>query len=88
MKSLKAALFVVLAYVGIVFLFESSLGYLQPQGARTPYCCRCKTPLGRSVIVYSRHYELNGALYVAVNHWPRQWYKITGIPQCDCGVSR
>jgi|TARA_B110000263_G_scaffold189580_1_gene167275 hypothetical protein len=74
MKPLKAALFVVLAYVGIVFLFESSLGYLQPQSEDTLLLSMQDTT-GQVRDRVLSPYELNGALYVAVNHWPRQWYK-------------
>lgn len=74
MKHFKIAFFVALTYVGIVFLFESSLGYFQPQGEDTLLLSIQDTTGQVHKRVLSR-FEINGEVYVAVNHWPRQWYK-------------
>lgn len=74
MKPLKIAMFLALTYVGIVFLFESSLGYFQPQSEDTLLLSIQDTTGQDHKRVLSR-FELNGELYVAVNHWPRHWHK-------------
>ncbi|MGV0033439.1 MAG: hypothetical protein ACNYPE_00235 [Candidatus Azotimanducaceae bacterium WSBS_2022_MAG_OTU7] len=73
MKPLKVLFAFALVYVGIVVLFESSLGYIQPVG-KTRYFCRLKN-IGEIHVRVLSPFELNNQLYVAVNHWPRQWYK-------------
>ncbi|MCG8590055.1 MAG: hypothetical protein MJE66_12260 [Proteobacteria bacterium] len=72
-KAMKIAGGVVLAYVGIVVVFESLIGYLQPAGESTLVITTFEadgTPHDR---VLSR-LESDGQLYVAANHWPRAWY--------------
>jgi hypothetical protein len=74
MRVLKIAAIVVLAYVGIVALFESLLGYFQPAGGTTLVITTFDgdgTPHDR---VLSRLVS-DGRLYVAANHWPRAWYR-------------
>jgi hypothetical protein len=76
MKALKIAAIVVLAYVGIVVAFESLIGFLQPASGSTLVITTFDadgTPHDR---VVSR-LESEGQLYVAVNHWPRAWYRRT-----------
>ena len=74
MKPFKIVFILALTYVGIVFLFESSLGYFQPQGEDT-LLLSIQDPTGQDHKRVLSRFELNGELYVAVNHWPRQWYK-------------
>ena len=74
MKPFKIVFFLALTYVGVVFLFESLLGYFQPQGEDTLLLSIQDTSGQEHKRVLSR-FELNGELYVAVNHWPRQWHK-------------
>ncbi|MBT5686571.1 MAG: hypothetical protein HOJ11_16310 [Gammaproteobacteria bacterium] len=74
MKAFKTASFALLAYVGIVILFESSLGYFQPRNENTLLLSMHDTS-GQTHDRVLSPFELNDELYVAVNHWPRQWYK-------------
>ena len=73
MKALKIAAIVVLVYVGIVFAFESLIGYFQPAGDTTLVI----TTFDADGISHDRvvsRLESDGKLYVAANHWPRAWY--------------
>ena len=73
-KSLKIVVVVLLAYALLVVLFESSLGYFQPENASTLQI----TTLGADDEAHQRvvaRLESSGELYVAANHWPRAWYR-------------
>ena len=74
MRALKIAAIVLLVYVGIVALFESSIGYLQPQQEGSTLTITTFDPDGAHDRVVSR-LEVDGKLYVAANHWPRAWYE-------------
>ncbi len=74
MKALKIVVVVALVYVGIVVAFESLIGYFQPTAGSTLVITTFAgdgTPHDR---VVSR-LESDGQLYLAANHWPRDWYK-------------
>ena len=73
MKAIKIIIILGLVYVGIVALFESLIGYLQPQGDETLALISRDAEGNEYTRVLSR-IELDGRLYVAVNHWPRAWY--------------
>ena len=73
MKLLKILLVTALIYVGIVVLFESLLGYTQPQNDGTLVITTTNDEGEANERVLSR-LELNDTTYVAVNHWPRAWY--------------
>ena len=73
MKALKILGILLLVYVLIVVLFESLLGYFQPQAPGTLVI----TTTGDAGSTHDRvvsGLESDGKLYVAVNHWPRAWY--------------
>lgn len=73
-KWLKTILIIVLVYVGIVVLFESSLGFLQPQAGNTVVITTFDadgTPHPRVVSLLNSE----GRQYVAANHWPRAWFR-------------
>lgn len=74
MKTLKIAAIVVLAYVGIVVVFESLIGTLQPTAGSTLVITTFDTSGVAHDRVVSR-LEADGKLYVAANHWPRAWYR-------------
>ncbi len=74
MKALKIVAIVVLVYVGIVVVFESLLGYFQPESERTLVITTFDGDETAHDRVVSR-IESDGQLYVAANHWPRAWYK-------------
>lgn len=70
---LKILLILLVVYIGIVVLFESSLGYFQPEAGNTVIITTfddSNSPHRRVVSLL----ESEGQLYVAVNHWPRAWY--------------
>ena len=68
---------VLIAYLGVVVLFESALGYFQPQGDDT-LILPVKGDEGPSLRVLSR-IEVDDQLYVAVNHWPRGWFNFNKV---------
>jgi len=73
-KPLKIAIAVLVSYVLLVVLFESSLGYFQPENASTLQI----TTAGSDGAVNQRilaRLDRGGQLYVAANHWPRAWYR-------------
>jgi hypothetical protein len=74
MRAPKIVAIAGLVYVGVVFGFESLIGYFQPRAGSTLVITtfdREGTPHER---VVSR-LETDGRLYVAANHWPRAWYE-------------
>ena len=74
MKALKVLVILVLAYVAIVALFESLLGYFQPQAPGTVVITTFDADGAAHDRVVSE-LESGGNMYVAVNHWPRAWYR-------------
>ena len=73
MKALQIVGIVALVYVGIVVLFESSIGYFQPRGQGTlVIATRADNGAARQRVV--SRLDSDGRLYVAANHWPRNWY--------------
>lgn len=74
MKILKILAIVLVAYVGVVVLFESLLGYFQPESERTIVIATQDPEGGTHERVVSL-LEHDGKLYVAANHWPRAWYR-------------
>lgn len=74
MKALKILLILVLVYVGIVVVFESLLGILQPANEGTLIITTTDEDGNANDRVLSR-LESEGQLYVAANHWPRAWYR-------------
>jgi len=74
MKALKILAAVALAYVGIVVLFESSIGFFQPKAGSVLVITTLDAEGAPHDRVVSR-LASNGQLYVAANHWPRAWYR-------------
>ena len=73
MKALQIVGIVALVYVGIVVLFESSIGYFQPRGQGTLVITTVDARGVANDRVVAR-LQTGGHLYVAANHWPRAWY--------------
>ena len=74
MKAVKIVAIVLLAYVAVVAIFESLLGYFQPQADNTVVI----TTFDAAAASHNRvltGLESDGQFYVAVNHWPRSWYR-------------
>lgn len=74
MKAVKIVAALLLAYVAIVVIFESLIGYFQPQDQSTLVITTFDADGTGHDRVLSR-LENDDALYVAVNHWPRAWYR-------------
>ncbi|HEU4429827.1 MAG TPA: hypothetical protein VFT98_13780 [Myxococcota bacterium] len=74
MKALKIIAIVALIYVGIVVLFESLIGTLQPAGGSTLVLTTFDEDGSAHDRVVSR-LDSGGQIYVAANHWPRAWYR-------------
>ena len=72
----KVAIGLVIAYAGIVILFESLLGYYQPQNDGTLTITTTNAAGVQADRVLSR-ITVGDRLYVAANHWPRAWYRQT-----------
>ena len=64
----KRIAIVLFAYVGLVVVFESALGVIQPEADTTLVITTSDGPRVVSAL------ESGGNLYVAANHWPRAWY--------------
>lgn len=76
MKALKLVGIALLVYAAVVALFESGLGYFQPE---PPGSLTITTTDGDGNTHDRVLTELasDGKVYVAVNHWPRAWYHRT-----------
>ncbi len=72
-KSLKLFLILLLSYALLVILFESSLGYFQPENTSTLQISTLDDQGNLSPRIVVR-IESADKLYVAANHWPRAWY--------------
>lgn len=72
MKFLKIAGWVLFAWVVVVLLFESLIGYFQPADTNTLVITT--TNDGDSADRVLSSIRTNDSLYVAANHWPRSWY--------------
>lgn len=73
MKALKIVVIAVLVYVGIVILFESMIGYFQPQNESTIVITTFDGE-GNAVDRVVSPVDDGDRLYVSANHWPRSWY--------------
>ena len=74
MKALRLLLIAVVVYIGIVVVFESLLGVFQPQNESTLVLTVTDDQGNENDRVLAR-LDSNGELFVAVNHWPRAWYR-------------
>ncbi len=73
MKIVKILLVVAVVYVAIVAIFETLIGTMQPQNDGTLVITTTDDDGNANDRVLSR-LEVDGKVYVAVNHWPRAWY--------------
>lgn len=74
MKALKILAVLLLVYAAIVAGFEAMLGYFQPEGSGTLVLTTTDDGGDPHDRVLSR-LDSDGQLFVAVNHWPRAWYR-------------
>lgn len=73
MKTLKWIGIALGCYVGLVILFEASIGYFQPTYDGTLSLTVYGGDESPQVRVLSK-IEHSGNIYVGVNHWPRSWF--------------
>ena len=62
-----------LIYVGYVAYFEARLGYLQPRGSTSLILATFHNDQRYERVL--RLEQIDGNHYIAVNHWPRRWYR-------------
>ncbi len=72
MKAAKVIGILLGIYVAIVVVFESLLGYYQPQNESTLVLTTFEGSEPKPRVL--TQIDIEGQPYVAVNHWPRQWY--------------
>jgi hypothetical protein len=73
-KMLKILAIVLVVWVAVVAVFESLIGFMQPAGDGTLVL----TTFDESGAAHDRvlsKLDVDGKVYVAVNHWPRAWYR-------------
>ena len=73
MKAIKILASMILVYAGVVILFESLLGYFQPETQSTLIISTTDSAGVISDRVLAR-LASNDQIYVSANHWPRGWY--------------
>lgn len=73
-KIIKIAAVVAVAYIGLVVLFESSLGFFQPEAGGTIIITTSDEQGQPHDRVVSR-FESGEELFIAANHWPRAWFR-------------
>ena len=61
-------------YIGIVAVFESLIGFFQPEGGDTLVITTGDGDGSSNDRVLSR-LSSGGHMYIAANHWPRAWYE-------------
>ena len=75
MKAVKIIVILLLVYAGIVAIFESLLGYFQPEGGGDTVVITTFEADGTGHDRVLSGLDSDGQFYVAVNHWPRAWYR-------------
>ena len=74
MRAVKIGGVVLVGYVLIVVAFESLIGYFQPEAGDTLVLTTVNED-GAAIDRVLQALDSDGQLYVAVNHWPRAWYR-------------
>ncbi|MXZ71170.1 MAG: DUF385 domain-containing protein [Acidobacteria bacterium] len=73
-RAVKIGGIVLVSYVLIVVAFESLIGYFQPESPDTLVLTTVDAD-GAAFDRVLQALHTDGQLYVAVNHWPRAWYR-------------
>ncbi len=76
MKAMKWLVGIFVVYAILVAAFETFLGYSQPTNEGTLIITTTNTAGEQKDRVLSK-IQIEDTLYVAVNHWPRSWYRQT-----------
>ena len=71
-RAIKVGISLLILYVAIVILFETLLGTSQPEYDGTMTITSFEDD-GEAIDRVVARLELDGQVYVAVNHWPRAW---------------
>ena len=74
MKAYELVGIVFLVYVGIVVVFESGLGFGQPEFDET-FVITTFDEAGQGTDRVLVRNVSDGKMYASVNHWPRAWYR-------------
>jgi len=74
MRLVRILVILFVVYVGIVVVFESLLGWVQPAGEGTLVITTYDEQGAPHERVLAR-VESGEDLYVSANHWPRAWYE-------------
>ena len=74
MRAVKIGGVVLVGYVLVVVAFESLIGYFQPEAGDTLVLTTLNED-GAAMDRVLQALHSDGQLYVAVNHWPRAWYR-------------
>ena len=75
-RAVKTIAILFVLYIGMVVAFESMLGFFQPADQSTMVVTTMEEDGTAHDRVVAR-LESGGQLFVAVNHWPRAWYRRT-----------
>ena len=73
-KPVRAIAVVAAAYISLVVLFESSLGFFQPELGGT-ITITTVDKQGQSHDRVVSRFVSGGELFIAANHWPRAWFR-------------
>ncbi|MBL4682229.1 MAG: hypothetical protein JKY88_16110 [Pseudomonadales bacterium] len=73
MKAGKIVIGLAVGYIAIVVIFESMLGFFQPENASTFIITITNNEGKKSTRVLTRNLS-NDQIYASANHWPRAWY--------------
>ncbi len=86
MKAAKIIGGIAIAYVLVVVIFESLLGYYQPSNEQTLVLTTIDEQGEKKDRVLSQ-INVEDTLYVAVNHWPRAWYyRVLDYPNIEVTI--
>ena len=72
MRTSKKIIVLLVGYMGLVVVFESFLGLIQPRSGDTMVITSFKTD-GKAINRVVSRLEEGNDVFVAVNHWPRAW---------------
>lgn len=75
MRAIKILGILLLVWIAIVAIFESMLGYFQPEGGGDTVVITTFDAAGTGHDRVLSGLDSDGQFYVAVNHWPRAWYR-------------
>lgn len=72
MRTSKKIIVLLVGYMGLVVVFESFLGLIQPRSGDTMVITSFKID-GKAINRVVSRLEEGNDVFVAVNHWPRAW---------------